>query len=395
MPRVLAAAIALFLCSFSSPGSAFTIWKVEATQGIQILDWWGPCNAVSVEPSAPACPDNMLRLVAGKATAVRVFLEGTSEVKARSLTGVLEIREAKGRRAIARIPAHNGPVSRQRLLGFKRHETHNSLNFRIPAALATGGKTISISVFDPRNPRGGLRRQAARTLHFEPIEVSVHGIMASVLPSTIFSLQETKRPAEAAFRASFEHAARLLPAQLRLVALEHVDVDLDATVRRLGLPSNLRSDAIPDIMSTLASEHHRRLGRRQIVFLVFPAALLNRQMGVPPTYGLEGDGNCTSFGASSGTDDLRLMTLAHEIGHNLGLAHSYGPPRDGEPPVVGPHYPRVPGTPDGSILTEGFDVDLMTVVAKTTADIMHYRLETPRWLSPFTHAAMLSCITGR
>lgn len=77
-------------------------------------------------------------------------------------------------------------------------------------------------------------------------------------------------------------------------------------------------------------------------------------------------------------------TLAHELGHLLGLNHSPGAGLLGEAGGVDPHYPR----PDGKLDEWGFNWDRRAPVhPKYTFDLMSYG--KPRWISAYSYSKAL------
>lgn len=89
------------------------------------------------------------------------------------------------------------------------------------------------------------------------------------------------------------------------------------------------------------------------------------------------------FPAGAGHDELpgADTTLAHELGHNMGLLHA--PCGDPAPASVDGSYPH----PDGRIGTTGVDVTLEEIRDSGMADVMSYC--RPRWISPHMYERAL------
>lgn len=97
---------------------------------------------------------------------------------------------------------------------------------------------------------------------------------------------------------------------------------------------------------------------------------------------LRSGGGATLQGGTSFMSGLDGFTIAHELGHNMNLGHTYC----GNPPLltIDANYPY----DDGSIGAWGFDVRTGNVVPPETSDLMGYC--GPQWISDYNFARALN-----
>src|SRR5438094_5555917 len=97
----------------SQAGFSYSVWKIEATQGIQLLDWQPPCVAFgpAVLPD-PNCADNAIPLVERKTTALRVFVQGLGRAPAdfTHVQGTLTLSDPNGGTQMI-VASNNGETS--------------------------------------------------------------------------------------------------------------------------------------------------------------------------------------------------------------------------------------------------------------------------------------------
>ncbi len=90
-------------------------------------------------------------------------------------------------------------------------------------------------------------------------------------------------------------------------------------------------------------------------------------------HGLQGIAKMSGYTSQSVLDE---QVIAHELGHNLSLAHAPGCDRD--PPQTDPEYPYE----NGAIGTWGYDFVNRSLVPPTIPDLMTY-CQSPHWISDY------------
>ena len=90
---------------------------------------------------------------------------------------------------------------------------------------------------------------------------------------------------------------------------------------------------------------------------------------------LNSGGGRASLGGYVSVSGLYGATVAHELGHNLSLAHA----PCGFPGSIDPHYPFA----DGTIGSWGYDFESNTLVDPSTTDVMSY-CGNPDWISGYS-----------
>jgi hypothetical protein len=355
---------------------SITITGIEQTQATQFFrPSLTPCPD---RPGQASCPDNDIRLIAGKTTVLRAYVDvtiGTPSVT--ELSGVLETRQAGSASWDVPLTPYNAPVAARRVTGIMRREANHTLNFRIPAERCQGTLETRLTVFDPGHP----------------------GEAAYASPSVTRTLQ----------------FGRALPLMIRLIRIRYANAQ-----RQLDVPApsvddfwttaeyTLRSYPIPGIEIVAESEElydgdfssffdtsAEAIGTTGSIFTIIDRIKTAEQHPTVVKYYALFDGRPNQSGAGGWAAGDRATgpalagsTMAQEIGHTCGRGHA--PCGVGNPD---PGYPSYDRYPSGSIGEYGFDVVDGTVFdPATTFDFMSYC--GPTWVSPYTYEALMNCFPG-
>ncbi|MGH8521801.1 MAG: hypothetical protein ACREU9_10385 [Gammaproteobacteria bacterium] len=130
---------------------SITITGIEQTQATQFFR--PPLAPCPDRPGQTSCLENDIRLIAGKTTVLRVYVDvtiGTPSVI--ELGGVLESRQAGSAFWDVPITPYNAPVAARRATAIIRRQAEHTLNFRIPADRCQGTLETRLTVFDPGHP---------------------------------------------------------------------------------------------------------------------------------------------------------------------------------------------------------------------------------------------------
>lgn len=145
---------------------------VEVTQGIQAF--W----------STNGTPDNSVPVIAGKDTAIRVYVScdrGGFNGDEIEVTGSITLREQNVRLAPLNVNTSGTPdpfIRVGRLDRSRRADTNYSLNFRIPAGLASGNVTLDVNVWAmyPCTPPGDEAVEYISFRSLPPLPVCIRRI---------------------------------------------------------------------------------------------------------------------------------------------------------------------------------------------------------------------------
>jgi hypothetical protein len=350
-----------------------TIAGIERTQAIQFFrPALVPCPD---RPGQASCPENDIRLIAGKTTVLRVYADvtiGTPSIV--ELSGVLETRQAGSASwDVPPITPYNAPVAARRASAILRSEAGHTLNFRIPAERCRGTLETRLTLFDPGHPGEAAYTgpSVATTLQFSsarPLQIRLIRIRYANAARGL----DIPAPSVADFWTTAEYVLRTYPiSRIDIVAESEELYDGDFTSF---------FDTSPGAIGTTDS-----------IFTIIDRVVAAEQQPSAVYYALF-DGRPNQSGAGGWASGMRATgpafagsTMAQEIGHTCGRGHA--PCGVGDPDAGYPTYDRYR---PGSIGEYGFDViDGVVFDPATTFDFMSYC--GPTWVSPYTYEALMNC----
>ena len=345
------------------------ITDAEITQGIQHFRSALHLNAENV------FPDNSIRLVEGKSTGIRLWVDydrnsGLPLITA--LTGLLTVQDAAGVQT-AIIPLNS--ITPKRESQIARGMANDTLNFVIPEGLCAGAVTISArvwSVGDVDDFGDGFQR----TLQFETmVPVRVFAIGVNYTGPDVTAGQPTGAPTAADFVALFGITELLYPIP-QVTQTGFMTMDFDGEMK-----SDISKGC--DKMGDFRDDVSDLRGDSTDIFY----ALLNSGVDTGSVGGCGGSG-----GAGVGIIGSQ-GTVAHELGHVLGRQHAPcdNVTRCARPLNTDDNYPVYVGFDSDSIGEFGFDTTMGTVLAPGVAhDMMGYSGNA--WISPYTYKALMTRI---
>lgn len=369
---------------------------VERTQATQYFGFNGQGTGFA--------PDNSIRLLEGRNTVFRVYVDvrradETFPVPGQvtgELTWYRHANDSLQSISVTMAPL-NGPIPARSSSAIDRTATDSTLNFRVPAWLATNGSKgtvgIGVRVWDPAAP--GMNSYSSRWYAEPPFSL----LPAAPLPVHVVRLVYTG-PDQAGVPTRIGP-----PSEQEMVnTLFGTFLTKVFPIPEVTLTGNTIEVFGGDLRTTGASgcgpgwtallDLLRRLRTASNSASVY-VGLLPR--GTPMTAS-----GCGGGGVAAGQvanpfafDELfRQQTMAHEIAHAYGRMHA---PCQTSAPNTDPGYPAYPGLPAGSIGETGFDalrgvaVDPLILDAQKSAvgtfDYMSYC--TNQWTSPYTYRELM------
>lgn len=321
-------------------------------------------------------PDNSVRLVADKATGIRVYVDydrnsGLQEIP--YLTGTLEVIGGNGS-SMTLLPL--GSIVPRRDAAIDRRMFGHTLNFIIPEGLCRGVVTLRCQVRDALDASQVSEPFEMQLLFETRPQLPVFAVGIDYTGPDVIAGMPTTAPTLADFVATLPFTELLYPVPAvtltgfqTMTYDEEVRSNLDNGCEKMG---DLK-DAIGDLR-----------GDSNDVFL----GLLNTGVDTGSVKGCGGAG----AGAAVTIVD-RQVTTAHEIGHVLGRQHA---PCDNvarckRPKNTDGAYPDYAGYDSDSIGEYGFDTRSGSIKDPAVAhDIMGYSDDD--WMSPYTYKALMSRI---
>lgn len=322
-------------------------------------------------------PDNSVRLVASKPTAVRLYVDydatsGLAPIG--QLTGMLDV--VRGAATVATLGPLRNIVPR-RDAEVERSQRDHTLNFVIPEDLCTGDIVIRASVASATD-NTQFSRSFERTLAFDTIAalpiiavgINYTGpdIVDGAPPGTLDA------PDQADFVATLAFTEQLFPVpQVQISSFMTMDYD-----EEIESDINDGCDKMDDLLDAVRDF---RGDSDDIVLGLFNTGLNTGSVG-----GCGGGGGAVGRVGSGGT-------AAHEIAHALGRQHAPcdNVTRCATPLNTDDNYPQYSGYDSDSIGEYGFDtINGNTKDPSVAHDIMGY--SGNRWISPYTYKALMSRI---
>ncbi|NLD68525.1 MAG: hypothetical protein GX644_06880, partial [Limnobacter sp.] len=325
--------------------------------------------------AANVFPDNSIRLVAGKATVVRLYVDydaSSGLAPITSLSGELVVTAAGATTTIGA----SRPIAPRRDASIDRGQRDHTLNFLIPESLCQGTIDFVARAFDASD-RSQFSADFARTLVFETMpDLAIMAVAINYTGDDVIDPAQVGAPTPADFTALFGLTEALYPIP-QVVISNFVTMDYDADVKS---DINDGCDKLGDLKDAVAD---LRGDSDDIVYGLFNAGLDTGSVG-----------GCGGGGVAVGRIGAQ-GTAAHEIGHALGRKHAPcdNVTRCAQPKNTDGDYPRYAGFDSDSIGEYGFDMRpaFGQVLSPSTAhDMMGY--SGGRWISPYTYKALMARI---
>ncbi|GEM_PF-1098940 len=353
------------------PRGDLIVVDAERTQGIQHF------RSDRHLDSANVFPDNAIRLVADKATVVRLYVDydANSGLPAiASLTGTLDLTGPSG------ATSSLGPIENiapRRDSQIARGQLSHTLNFLIPEDLCRGDVSMRARVSDALDPTQ-FSGDFVRTLSFDTIPalpviavgINYTGpdVKDGATPDTLAA------PVQADFVDTLQFPERLYPIpQATITAF--LTMDYKAKVKS---DINEGCDKLDDLLDAVRD---MRGDSEDIVLGLFNTGVETGSVG-----GCGGDSAAVGRKGNGGT-------AAHELGHALGRRHAPcdNVTRCDTPANTDDNYPRYSGFDSDSIGEYGFDTFNLSIKDPgDTHDMMGY--SGNKWISPYNYKALMSRI---
>ncbi len=355
-----------------APGDArgdLVITDAEITQGIQHFR-----SALHLD-SANVFPDNSIRLVEGKPTGVRVWVDydrNSGLPLVASLSGSLLVQDSAGGTTTL-LPVNS--ITPKRESQISRGMASDTLNFVMPDGLCSGDVTITAQVFSRIDPTS-FSTTFQKSLSFEalvPVRVFAVGVNYTG-PDTVAG-EPTSAPAPADFVSLFGVTELLYPIP-QVTQTGYMTIDYNGA---MNSDISKGCDKMGDFRDDVADLR----GDSTDIFY----ALLNSGVETGSVGGCGGSGGA-GVGIIGGQG-----TVAHELGHILGRRHVAcdNVTRCARPLNTDGSYPVYPGYDSDSIGEFGFNTTSGAVLSPGNAhDMMGYSGNA--WIGPYTYKALMTRI---
>ncbi len=354
------------------PGNArgdLIIVDAEITQVIQHFRSHTHLDAANV------FPNNSIRLVAGKPTAVRLYVDYDAS-SGLPLIGTLsgELQVSSGG-TVTTLPPLEG-IAPRRDSTIERGRRDHTLNFLIPENLCQGVVDLTARVFNAFDTTQ-FSGYFVRTLTFESFpDLPILAVGIEYTGDDVSDPAALAAPTMADFTSLFGFTEAVYPIP-SVTITNYVTMTYDEDVQS---DINEGCDKLGDLKDTVAD---MRGDSDDIVYGLFNSGLDTGSVG-----------GCGGGGAAVGGIGAQ-GTAAHEIGHALGRKHAPcdNVTRCAEPKNTDDNYPDYSGYNSDSIGEFGFDTRNALGAVQDPAvahDMMGY--SGSRWISPYTYKALMSRI---
>lgn len=354
------------------PGNArgdLIVVDAEITQGIQHFRSFRHLDSSNV------FPDNSIRLVSDKPTAVRLYVDydatsGLAPIAA--LSG--ELRVTSGGTTTTLTPLRT--IAPRRDGSIDRGQRDHTLNYVIPENLCQGTVALSARVFDAADDTQ-FSTDFLKTLSFETMpDLPVMAVGIEYTGDDVSDASALSAPTMADFTALFGLTEALFPIPAVSIT-SYVTMTYDEDVKS---DINEGCDKLDDLKDAVAD---MRGDSDDLVYGLYNSGLDTGSVG-----------GCGGGGAAVGRIGVQ-DTAAHELGHALGRKHAPcdNVTRCAEPKNTDDDYPDYVGFDSDSIGEYGFDTRAAAGSVKqpgTAHDMMGY--SGGRWISPYTYKALMSRI---
>ncbi len=352
-----------------NPRDDLVITDAEITQGIQHF------RSATFLNSANVFPDNSIRLVADKATGIRLWVDydrNSGLPAINTLTGQLTVVDSSGNSSLI-LPLNT--IAPKYESQIQRAMPNDTLNFVIPEGLCKGSVTITARVFQ----QGDVNQFSVdfqRTLNFEemtPIRVFAVGI--NYTGDDTVAGMPTAAPLPSDFATLFSKTELLYPIP-SVTQTGYMTMDYDDDIK-----SDISKGC--DHFDDLRDDIKDLRGDSTDVFY----GLLNTGVDTGSVGGCGGSGGA-GVGIIGGGG-----TAAHEMGHVFGRQHAPcdNVTRCARPLNTDDNYPDYSGFDSDSIGEFGFNTTDGSVLNPGNAhDMMGYSGNA--WISPYTYKALMTRI---
>jgi hypothetical protein len=328
--------------------------------------------------SSTAMPDNSIRLVGGKNTGIRLYVDydaSASTAPIATLSGTLRVTTTSGATTTFSPLAFIVPMPQ---VAIDRGNVAHTLNFMIPGIWCHDQLTIEIEVFDAAAP---LTTSApyVRTIRFvDAVPLEVFGVGIHYTGQGL----NLPAPSESDFATTLDFTERVYPVgEVRVAGYQTHDYDRDLKPSDDG-DDTPGYDGLLDLLLDL------RGGGDEAYLALLPGGGIDVEIDTTgwSVDGIERSGVGVSF-VNHGP------SVAHEIAHAFGRDHAScdSSARCDDPDSPDDHYPHYGVYPSDSIGEFGFDPIANNVKdPAVTFDFMGY--SGSDWTSPYTYTALMGAL---
>lgn len=315
---------------------------------------------------ALAKADNAIAMIAGKDTALRVYVDTQTDPSRPAITSVsgrIEVLPA-GASTWTTIAPLNPGIAPRSDAAIHRANANDTLNFVVPGAMASQTVQYRLRVFDAGHPdqagfTSGTRSGSIAFREVSPLRVRGVGVHytrdgADIPAATIADLRSTMVYIEQTWPVG----------DVELTGMDSIDYDGDFTATGSGCGPGWGGllDRLRDMQGDTGDVYYGLL------------------TAGTPTGGVIGCGGGGGRVAAGFVGDG--STAAQEVGHAFGRKHA----PCGNPGNVDADYPNYTPQPMGSIGEVGIDPNGQAKDPSVTSDFMSYCGTT--WISPYTYEGL-------